>query len=343
MLSPDARIVVVMGGWSAEREVALQSGAAVIECLRRAGQPVLGFDLSPDEPRSDAIRRLLDSIREFRADAVYLALHGPLGEDGTMQGLLELAGVPFNGSGVSASALGLDKVLAKQVFVANKITTPRYVLVPRGTLPKNPPLPLAIVVKPRSLGSSIGVSLVEKAEEFAPAFAGAAACGQDVIVEQYISGRELQACVIDGEALPLIEVVTANRFYDYEAKYTAGKSEHKVPAPLPRKQYEAAQRLAVAAYAALGCEGAARVELIAEATGTLYVIEVNTLPGMTVTSLLPEAAREAGLSFLDLVRRELERAITRRGGRRAPGPAEAGTPPKAATAPEATGAPKATP
>ena len=313
MLTPATRVLVVMGGWSAEREVSLASGAAVVECLTQAGHPVLGFDLAPGDSHGDAVRRLLEAAVTFKPDAVYLALHGPMGEDGTMQGLLELAGLPYNGSRVAASAIGMDKVLAKQVFVANKITTPRYNLVPLGSAAAHAPLPLPVVVKPRSLGSSIGVSLVEKSEEFAPALALAFAQGQDAVVEQYISGRELQAFVVDGEALPLIEVTTTNRFYDYEAKYTAGKSEHKVPAPLPKKQYEAAQRLAVSAYRSLGCEGAARVELIAEATGTLYVIEVNTLPGMTVTSLLPEAAREAGWSFLDLIHRELAGAIRRHG------------------------------
>ena len=314
MLSASTRVLVIMGGWSAEREVALASGQAVLDCLTQAGHPVLGFDLAPDLPRGEAVHRLLDAATSFRPDVVYLALHGPTGEDGTIQGFLDLAGLPYNGSGVAASALGMDKVLAKQVFVANKITTPRYAVLPRGAAPARPPFPLPLVVKPRALGSSIGVSLVEKDDEFAPALERAAVQGQDVLVEQYVAGRDVQACVVDGEALPLIEVVTPNRFYDYEAKYTAGKSEHRVPAPLPKKQYEAAQRLGVAAYRAIGCEGAARVEIIAEATGTLYVIEVNTLPGMTVTSLLPEAAREAGWSFLDLIRRELAGAIRRRAG-----------------------------
>lgn len=315
MLSKTTRILVIMGGWSAERAVSLETGQAVAECLERGGYPVQTFDLGGEPPRLPVFTRLLEALTTFRADVAYLALHGPDGEDGTMQGALELAGIPYNGSGVLASALGNDKPAAKQVFVSSKITTPKYAVVPAAETPVAPPLPCPVIVKPRALGSSLGVTLVERPEDFPAALAHARSFGQEAMVEQYITGRELQACVIDGEPLPLIEVVSANRLYDYEAKYTAGKSEHKCPAPVPKKQYEAAQKLAVAAYRALGCSGAARVELIAEATGTLYVLEVNTLPGMTVTSLTPEAAREAGMSFLDLVCRELEGALRRHAAR----------------------------
>ncbi len=311
MLSKETRILVVMGGWSAERSVSLKSGDAVVNCLERAGYPVCGFDLPAEEPHAEAVQRLLEEIRTFQASMVYLALHGPFGEDGTLQGLLELLCIPYNGSGVLASALGNDKALAKQVFVANKITTPKYAIVPKSQPPKVSPLPLPAIVKPRALGSSLGVSLVERGEEFAPALEQALSYGQDAMVEQFISGREIQVGVQDGEPLPLIEVVSSNRLYDFEAKYTAGKSVHKTPAPFPKKQYEAAQRLGQAAYRALGCQGTARVEIIAESTGTLYVLEVNTLPGMTVTSLVPEAAREAGMSFLDLVIKEVEGALQR--------------------------------
>lgn len=322
MLSKDTRVLVIMGGWSAEREVSLETGQAVAACLERGGYPVKTVDLVDERPRLAVMARLLETARDFRADVAYLALHGPSGEDGTMQGLLELAGIPYNGSGVLASALGNDKPAAKQVFVSSKITTPKYVVVTAAETPATPPLPCPVIVKPRALGSSLGVVLVERPEDFPAALAHARSFGQEAMVEQYITGRELQACVIDGEALPLIEVVSSNKLYDYEAKYTRGKSEHKVPAPVPKKQYDAAQKLAVAAYRALGCAGAARVELIAEATGTLYVIEVNTLPGMTVTSLTPEAAREAGMSFLDLVCRELEGALRRHAAQGAVTPAE---------------------
>lgn len=318
MLSDGARVVVVMGGLSAEREVSLASGAAVVECLERAGQPVKAFDLAPGVPRPESVRGLLDTVREFRADVVYLALHGPLGEDGTVQGLLDLAGVPYNGSGVLASAVCNDKMIAKQVMIAAKIPTPRFAVSPRGAAPAKSPLPLPVVVKPRALGSSLGVSIVRRDDEFGPACELASTFGQDLLIESFAAGRELQAAVVDGEPLPLIEIKTEGGFYDYAAKYEAGKSKHLVPAPLPKKQYEAAQRLAVSAYRALGCAGAARVELIAEETGTLYVLEINTLPGMTVTSLLPEAAREAGWSFLDLIRRELDGALRRAGRAGAP-------------------------
>jgi len=321
MLDKSARILVVMGGWSAEREVSLETGRAVVDCLKGAGHDVSALAIGGgSEPgsvgeRIDMLCRLLETIRGDGIQAVYIALHGPLGEDGTIQGLLDLAGVPYNGSGVLASSLGLDKVFAKQVFISSRITTPKHAGVPKGSLPKASPLPLPVVVKPRSLGSSIGVSLVEKADDFNPALERVYALGQDALIEQYIQGRELQAAVLDGVPLPLVEVISANRLYDYEAKYTAGKSEHKTPAPLPRKQYEAVQRLAQQAYAAIGCEGVARVEIIAENTGTLYVLEVNTLPGMTPTSIVPEAAREAGISFIELLTGEIERGMARKAGR----------------------------
>jgi len=313
MLARDTRILVVMGGPSAEREVSLETGRAIVNCLEAAGYPVRAFDLSPEEPRFDGFRRLLGEIESFRAAAVYIAMHGPVGEDGVIQGALEMAGVPYNGSGVLASAMGNDKLAAKQMFVAGRITTPKYARIARDSAPGASPLGLPVIVKPRALGSSLGVPLVEEAAQFGPAVESVYAYGQDAIVEQYVEGREIQVAVIDGKPLPLVEVVSSNRIYDFEAKYTAGKSEHKIPAPLPKKQYDAVQRLGVMAYEALGCDGAARVEIIAENTGTLYLLEVNTLPGMTVTSLLPEAAREAGMSFLDLATGEIDGALRRRG------------------------------
>ena len=312
MLSKATRILVVMGGWSPEREVSLASGGAVLGCLTAAGYEARGYDLPAEGSRRRAVAGLLAAIEEHRTDIVRLALHGPFGEDGTIQGLLDLAAVPYTGSGVLASALGLDKVLAKQVMVAARITAPRHVLLPRGVPPPPaPPIALPVIVKPRALGSSLGVSLVERGDEFAPAVERASAYGQDVMVEAWVAGHDIQACVLDGEILPLIEVVPRGKIYDFEAKYSPGGAEHRVPAPLPKKQYEAAQKMGLAAYRALGCAGAARVELIAEDTGTLYALEVNTVPGMTPTSLLPEAAREAGMSFLDLLERELTGALRR--------------------------------
>src|SRR6185503_13058074 len=214
VLSKTTRILVIMGGWSAERAVSLETGQAVAECLERGGYPVQTFDLGGEPPRLPVFTRLLEALTTFRADVAYLALHGPDGEDGTMQGALELAGIPYNGSGVLASALGNDKPAANQVFVSSKITTPKYAVVPAAETPVAPPLPCPVIVKPRALGSSLGVVLVERPEDFPAALAHARSFGQEAMVEQYITGRELQACVIDGEALPLIEVVSANRLYD---------------------------------------------------------------------------------------------------------------------------------
>jgi D-alanine-D-alanine ligase len=302
--------MVLMGGWSAEREVSLLSGNGVLGALTAGGYPATGYDLAPAENRTEAVAELLKSIRESRIDIVYIALHGPFGEDGTLQGLLDMAGVPYTGSGVLSSALAMDKVASKLVFVASRVATPKFEVVARGSIPPRSPLPLPVFVKPRAQGSSVGVSLVEKDGEYGPALEKAHAFG-DAVVETAITGRELEAPVLDNEALPLIEIIPKNRFYDYEAKYTPGMSEHRTPAPVPAKQYQAAQRLAVAAHRALGCEGVTRVEMIAESTGTLYLLEVNTIPGMTPTSLVPESAREAGMSYLDLVVRQLESGFRR--------------------------------
>ncbi len=315
MLNKDVGIMVLTGGWSAEREVSLMSGRAVIEALRGAGYRVKEFDLSLDEPRLNSINRLLDELESDPRQVVYIAMHGPFGEDGAIQGLLELADVPYNGSGIIASALGNDKLHAKEIFIANKLTTPRFALVRREDKPESSPLPLPVVVKPRALGSSVGVSIVKKQEEFGPALEAAFKYDQDVLVESHIKGREIHAGILDGKALPLVEVVCREGFYDYDAKYNPGQSEHRVPAPLPKRQSEACQKAAEKAYRVLGCCGAARVDIIAEETGTIYVLEVNTLPGMTPTSLLPEAARETGMSFVDLVLHELEGARSRFAGK----------------------------
>jgi D-alanine-D-alanine ligase len=310
-LAKDTRIMVLMGGWSAEREVALAGGAAVLEALKGGGYTAEGYDMAPGGDQMEAVAALLAGIRGSRTQVVYLALHGTWGEDGCIQGLLETAGVPYTGSGVTASAVAMDKAAAKLAFVASRIATPRFEVIPRGHVPPGPPFPVPVVVKPRAQGSSVGVSIVDSDAEFPAAVEKAHACGGDALVEAFVTGRELQACIMDGEPLPLIEIISKNRFYDYDAKYTPGKSEHRLPAPIPPKQYQAAQRLGVAAHQALGCEGVTRVEMIAEATGTLYVIEVNTLPGMTATSLVPESAREAGMSFLDVVVRQIESGLRR--------------------------------
>jgi len=313
-LSRETRIQVLMGGWSAEREVSLMSGQGVLGALESAGFAAEGYDLAPTNDRAGAVSALMQKLKDSRIDIVYIALHGPFGEDGTLQGLLEMAGMPYTGSGVLSSALAMDKVASKLVFVASRVATPKFEVVTRGSKPPHSPIPLPVVVKPRSQGSSVGVSIVEQAGEWEAAIDKAHLYG-DALVESYITGRELEAPIMDGEPLPLIEIVPKNRFYDYEAKYTPGMAEHRTPAPIPAKQYQAAQRLAISAHRALGCEGVTRVEMIAESTGTLYLIEVNTIPGMTVTSLVPESAREAGMSYCDLVVRQLEAGFRRGAGK----------------------------
>lgn len=264
-------------------------------------------------------------VEDERVDVALIAMHGPYGEDGTMQGLLELLGIPYTGSGVLASALAMDKLRSRQIFEWHRIPVPGYITVTpqnwrnRGLvhLEVAQHLEYPCVVKPNAVGSSIGVSLVRNAAALDPAVDAAFAYGPVVLVEEYVRGTELTCGILDdpdtGRAvpLPLIEVVPHSDFYDYEAKYAAGGSEHLIPARVNTDVAGRAQAMAVQAYEALGCEGMGRVDMIAR-HGDLVVLEVNTIPGMTATSLLPDAAKAAGISFADLLDRIIRSALRRK-------------------------------
>jgi len=302
-----ARIGVLMGGRATEREVSLRSGRAVWRALVRRGYQAVAIDAEGDVPRT---------LRTRKVDLVFLALHGRGGEDGTMQGLLEVMGIPYTGSGVRASAIAMHKITAKAVLAAQGIPVPTGTVVQAGMpRPAAPPsgLKLPLVVKPASEGSTIGVTILRRASEWRGALRRAHEHDREALVETYIPGREVTVSVLDGDALPAVEILPLGGFYDYAAKYTRGRTGYLCPAPLARDVSRRVRDLAVQAYRALGCEGAARVDFRVTLRGKPYVLEVNTIPGMTETSLLPMAAARAGLEYDALTERILHSALRRAG------------------------------
>ncbi|MBC7248187.1 MAG: D-alanine--D-alanine ligase [Actinobacteria bacterium] len=300
------RIAVLMGGLSREREVSLRSGVAVAAALRGLGHEVREVDLGPS-----AVEQLL--ALQGEVDAAFLALHGRLGEDGTVQGLLELLAIPYTGSGVLASALAMDKRMSKQVFRAHGIPVADDVSISAaeitacgaGRVAEGIAVDLGFpcIVKPNCEGSTLGIFRARNVEELEEALEGALAFDRLLLVERYIEGREMTVGLLGEEplALPVLEVVASKGIYDYECKYTSGMTEYIVPAPIPESLSLELQRLAVRAHAALGCEGMSRVDFMVDGDGNPYCLEVNTIPGMTELSLVPKAAAAAGYSFADVV------------------------------------------
>lgn len=280
---PFRNVAVLMGGPSSEREVSLRSGKAVAEGLRQAGYTVAAVQLDGAAVEIPA-----------GVEAVFLALHGAFGEDGTLQALLDERRMPYTGSGAAASRLSMDKVASKRVFEQHGIPTPAYDVLKSGSPACR--LPLPVFVKPPREGSSIGVHKVARASEWEAAVADARRYGDDVLVEACIEGREVTVGVVDGEVLPAVEIVAAEAWYDYRAKY-GGESGYRVPAPLDPPVAERCGRIALAVYRALGCRGMGRVDFRLTPAGDPFVLEMNTIPGFTPTSLLPKAAAAAGMDF----------------------------------------------
>lgn len=353
------RIAVLMGGPSPERDVSISTGRQIVAALDPRRYSVLPVEITQDGkwlPRGDMLELAAGSegIRERanepgtsvsliasstydlrpttydhfmkneQVDVAFIAMHGPCGEDGTMQGLLELLGIPYTGSGVLASALAMDKLRSRQIFEWHRIPVPGYISITaegwrdRGHVHQEVAqhLDYPCVVKPNAVGSSIGVSLVRGSTALDPAVEAAFAYGPIVLVEEYVSGTEITCGIVDDPEtgrpapLPLIEIIPRADFYNYEAKYAAGGSEHLIPARVGEEVGKCAQALAVRAYQALGCAGMGRVDMIARG-GDIVVLEVNTIPGMTATSLLPDAARAAGMLFPDLLDRIVKNALRR--------------------------------
>ena len=288
------RIAVVCGGKSAEREVSLETGAAVAAALGRRGH---------DAVEVDAVVDLAQQLRRLSPDAVFIALHGRWGEDGTVQGLLEMLGMPYTGSGVLASALAMDKALSKVVFRAAGVPTPDFQRLDPSTAVGSLELEPPLVIKPNREGSTVGVSVVRERAELAAAMATAFGHGPDALAEAFVEGREVTVGVLDDQPLPVVEIVPDSGFYDYASKYTPGRTRYLCPAPLDPGLASRVTEVSLTANRALGCSGASRVDLIIDQAGTPWVLEVNTIPGMTPTSLLPKAAAAAGVEFDELVER----------------------------------------
>lgn len=310
-MAPGRRIAVLMGGRSAEREVSLNTGAQVSAALRATGYDVVEIDTQ----ETTFIRELQDA----RPDAVFICLHGRFGEDGTVQGLLELLGMPYVGSGVLASALAMDKVLSKHLFVQAGIATPEYVALRRGDIIDLDAIEAAIgpksVVKPANEGSAIGVTIVHGPGELPAAIEEAFRFDDSVLVERFVDGVEVTVGVLgnaDPVALPTLEIVPEHEFYDYESKYVPGLSAHIIPARVSEEARAECQRLSLAAHECLGCRGMSRSDTIVTPEGDVLLLEVNTIPGMTSTSLLPDAARAAGIEFPDLCERLVDLAFETR-------------------------------
>lgn len=291
---------VMMGGFSHEREISLKTGKAILKALTEKGYTAIPIDLGDD---------IAEKLVKEKIECAFLALHGRFGEDGTLQGMLELMRIPYTGSGVLASALAMHKIMSKKFFLCEKIPTPRFEVFKREEIRKDPPgkisLPLPVVVKPAREGSTIGISVVRKDEELGPALTKAGEYDEEILVEEFMKGREITVGILENIPLPVIEIVPKSGFYDYHSKYTKGETQYILPARIPREKYLYAQEISLKAFQKLGCSGVARVDLMTDENENPSVIDVNTMPGMTETSLLPMAARYAGIPFEDLVERIL--------------------------------------
>ena len=314
------RVGVVMGGSSGERDVSLRSGSAVADALEARGHDVVRIALGEGFGADFAT-----TIARAKVDVVFLALHGRYGEDGCVQGALELSRVPYTGSGVLASALAMDKLKAKELFRLHNVPTPPYYVVAADDdladlESQHGSFGYPVVVKPRGEGSSLGVAKATGPSELARGLRAAFDLDDTALVERFVQGMEVNVGILDGHVLGAIEVAPKNGMYDYEAKYTPGMTEYFMPARLSPTRYRGVCNLAARAAAALGCSGAARVDLLVTPGENEYVLEVNTLPGMTPTSLLPKIAAHAGLEFGALCERILEGARLHgpRTARRAP-------------------------
>jgi D-alanine-D-alanine ligase len=296
------KVAVLYGGRSAEREISLRSGSMVLAALNRAGVAAFAFD--PAE-------RPLDDLRRGGFDAAFIALHGKWGEDGTVQGALEILGIPYTGPGVMASALAMDKLMTKRIWQSQGLPVPDHHVLTATSRPGEvvARLGLPLIVKPSREGSTLGLTKVERASQLRAAWRTAAACDDSVIAESFIAGRELTVAVLGAgagaRALPVIEIRAPGGNYDYQNKYFTDATEYLCPAPLPRALTRRIQELSVAAYRALDCEGWGRVDLMLDADDRPYLLELNTSPGMTDHSLVPMAARAEGMDFDTLVLRIL--------------------------------------
>jgi len=298
------RIGILAGGPSSERQISLRSGKAVYDALIREGLDAILLDVHDN---------IHDIISRNVMDVAFIALHGKFGEDGSVQKILEDADIPYTGSGVDASRLAMDKIAAKNIFEAESIPTPRYTVFESDSyaLDDARVLNWPIVVKPQFEGSSIGLSIAKDESALKSAVSTAFEYGPTILLEEYISGRELTVGILDDEPLPVVEIVPAEGLYDYTAKYSDPRTKYIVPADIEEGSASMAKAIGKRSHSALGCRCFSRVDMIMAGDGKMHVLEVNTIPGMTARSLLPKAADAAGISFGDLCMRLVKDALTR--------------------------------
>jgi len=301
------KVGVLMGGPSSEREISLKSGKAVLAALSESSVNAVGIDIITDNEQEN-----IKLLKSYDLDCVFIALHGRFGEDGTIQAILEKMNLTFTGSGVGASRLAMDKIGSLEIFKKQGLYTPKFLSLERSTYNKSNDfkneLGLPLVIKPANHGSSIGLSIVESITDIAPSIDLAFQFDRRVILQVYIKGRELTVGVLDELALPVIEIIPQNKFFDFQAKYQSGATEYIVPAHLDNQISESAQKAALIAHKSLGCFGCSRTDIILSQDNLPYLLEINTIPGMTSTSLLPKAAKTVGIGFDKLCLKLLELA-----------------------------------
>jgi D-alanine-D-alanine ligase len=282
------KIGVLLGGRSSERDISLKSGNAVLNGLKRGGYKAISVDAS---------KNLIDTLKKEKIQVAFIALHGRWGEDGTVQGLLEMMGIPYTGSGVLGSSMAMDKALMKLIFASTGIPTPKYAIIHNG---KGASFPVPCVVKPASEGSSVGISIVKTKRKAPAALKEALKYDSKIIIEEFVKGQEITVAVINGKTLPVIEVRPKSGFYDFKAKYTKGKTEYIVPARIDSAMAKKASDIALTVYTTFNLSGSARIDMLIK-DKTPLVIDINTSPGMTETSLVPKAWAYTGRTFDELV------------------------------------------
>lgn len=302
------RITVIMGGPSSEAEVSRRTGGAIAEALRSKGYDVTELELEP--------KRIVEQLEEAKPDVVFNAIHGKFGEDGALQGILEMLEIPYTGSGITASAVGMNKVMSKALFQSCGIPTSPSKGYTKGLsvdeIKKDilEHFTVPFVVKAATQGSTIGLAIVRHVEELDQALADTFQYGNSILVEAFLDGGEFTIPVTETQVFPIIKIEPHSGSYDYYSKYTAGATEYLCPAPISQEETEHMQKMARQVYDAVGCNGVARVDFMTDHTGKAYVLEINTIPGMTATSLVPKAAKALGISFADLCERILDTAGT---------------------------------
>lgn len=311
-----SRIAVLMGGHSLERDVSLKSGHRVAEALEKKGYRVSAIDVDEN---------LVDKLKKEKPDLAYIALHGKFGEDGTVQELLEILDIPYTGPGVYSSIVGFDKVLSKHIFLEENVPTPPFFALSTGAFKEMGAssaleevirkIGLPLVVKPAEQGSAMGIEVIKRDEDLPHALVKALSYGDKVLLEQYVEGTEIAVSIIGDQeptALPVVEIIPKKDFFDFESMYTPGMTDYFVPARIPDELANDVQQLAIKVHSLLKCRDVSRVDIIIDKEQKAYVLELNTSPGMTATSLLPLAAKAGGLEFRDLVEKLVELTLARR-------------------------------